>query len=142
MDDLAMGKEDQWEQLFNEETLAHICQSIAVMEEEIFDEFRVRMGEGVVMSHYWRLKFILVRSMDERESYADLIRIMVGKLKEEEKNNLDHMCSLLHLSKSPFQLIPRGEDVAMAESSQAGEGKGHRQDTTDAQDEAKSSWRC
>ena len=52
MADPAMGDEDQWENLFNEETPAHIRQSIAVMEEEIFDEFKVRLGEGVVMSHY------------------------------------------------------------------------------------------
>ena len=49
------------------------------MEEEIFGEFKVRLGEGVVMSHCLCLKFILSRSMDERESYAKLIRITVDK---------------------------------------------------------------
>ena len=52
MADPVMGEEDQWEQLFNEEMPAHIYQSIVVMEEEIFDEFKVKLGEGVVMSHY------------------------------------------------------------------------------------------
>ena len=70
MADPALGDEEQWEHLFIKETRAHICQSIAVMEEEIYGEFKVRLGEGVVMSHYWRFKFILSRSMDERESYA------------------------------------------------------------------------
>ena len=116
MADLAAKEEVQWEQLFNEETPAHIRQSIAVMEEEIFGEFKVRLGEGVVMSHYWRLKFILSRSMDERESYTELIRITVGKFQEEAESNLKHMRSLLRLSGSPFQRVSRGEDVAMAES--------------------------
>ena len=52
MADPAAGEEVQWEQLFNEETLARIRQSIAVMEEEIFGEFKMRLGEGVLMSHY------------------------------------------------------------------------------------------
>ena len=52
MADPVIGEEDQWEQLFNEEMPAHIRQSIAVMEEDIFSEFRVKLGEGMVMSHY------------------------------------------------------------------------------------------
>ena len=52
MVDPAMGEEDQWKQLFNEEMPTHIRQSIAVIEEEIFSEFKVKLGEGVVMSHY------------------------------------------------------------------------------------------
>ena len=48
----AAGEEVQWEKLFNKETPAHIRQSITVMEEEIFGEFKMRLGEGVVMSHY------------------------------------------------------------------------------------------
>ena len=136
----ATGEEVQWEQLFNEETPAHIRQSIAVMEEEIFGEFKVRLGEGVVMSHYWRLKFILYRSMDERESYAELIRITVGKFQEEVESNLEHMCSLLHLFGTPFQRVPRGEDVAMAKSSQA--GASNRQGVDQVLNEAESSRRC
>ena len=52
MDDPVMGEEDQWEQLFNKEKPSHIHQYIVVMEEEIFGEFKVKLGEGVVMSHY------------------------------------------------------------------------------------------
>ena len=62
--------------------------------------------------------------MDERESYAELIHITVGKFKEEAESNLEHMRSLLRLSGPPFQHVPRGEDVAMAESSQAGASNG------------------
>ena len=142
MADSTLGDEDQWEHLFNEEMPIHIRQSIAIMEEEIYDEFKVRLGEDVVMSHYWRLKFILSRSMDERESYAKLICITVGKFKEEAECNLDHMNNLLRLLGPPFQHVPKGEDVAMADSSQAGEGKGLGHGATDVQDEVESSWRC
>ena len=72
------------------------------MEEEIFGEFHVNLGDGVVMSHYWRLKFILSHSMNERESYMELIHITVGKFKDEAENNLGHMHSLLCLSAPPF----------------------------------------
>ena len=54
--------------------------------------------------------------MNERESYTELIYIIVGKFKDEAKNNLGHMCSLLHLSALPFQHIPREEDMNMKES--------------------------
>ena len=83
------------------------------MEEEIFGKFRVKLGEGVVMAHYWRLKLILSRSMNERESYTDLIHITMGKFKDETENNLDHMHILLRLSGPPFQRIPREEDVSV-----------------------------
>ena len=79
MADPAAGEEVQWENLFNEKTSSHIRQSIVVMEEEIFGKFKVRLGEGVVMSHYRRLKFILSHSMDEQESYTELIHITVDK---------------------------------------------------------------
>ena len=84
------------------------------------------------MSHYWYLNFILSRSMDERECYVNLIRITMGKFKEEIESNLDHMRSLLRLSGPPFQRVSKGEDVAMEESIQAGEGKGHGHGTTNA----------
>ena len=77
--------------------------------------------------------------MDEKEIYADLICIIVGKFKEEAESNLDHMHSLLHLSGPPFQRVSRGEDVAMAESNQVGAGNG--QGTDQVQDEAESSHR-
>ena len=134
------NEEDQWKWLFNTETLAQIRHSIAAMEEEIFSDFRVKLGEGVVMSHYWRLKFILSHSMNERDRYVELIRIMVGKFKDEVENNLDHMRSLLHVSRSPFQRILKEEDVNMEESNQVGVNDGKH--TNDAQDEAELSRRC
>ena len=94
------------------------------------------------MSHYWCLKFILSRSMEERDSYAELIRITVGKFKDEAKSNMDHMHSLLRLSGPPFQCVPKSEDVAMADSSQVGEVKGQVLSAIDVQDEAESSRRC
>ena len=48
----------------------HIRQSIAVVENEIFRELRLKLGSEVAMSNYWRLKFILSCSMNERESFA------------------------------------------------------------------------
>ena len=76
----------------------------------------------------------------EREGeLCGVICIMVGKFKDEAENNLDHMRSLLRLSGPPFQCVPRVEDMAMAESSQAGVGNG--QGVNNAQDEAKSSRR-
>ena len=77
--------------------------------------------------------------MDERESYAELIRITVGKFKEEAESNLDHMRSLLRLSGPPFQRVSRGEVVAMAESSQVGVSNG--QGANHGQDEVESSRR-
>ena len=57
--------EEDWERLFREETPEHIQNSINVMEEEVYSEFRLRLGGDIVMSNYWRLKFILARSMDK-----------------------------------------------------------------------------
>ena len=92
------------------------------------------------MSHYWCLKFILSSSMDERESYAELYRIIVGKFQEEAESNLEHMHSLLRLSGPPFQRVSRGEDVAMAQSSQVGARNGQGADQV--LDEAELSRRC
>ena len=77
------------------------------MEEDILGEFRVKLGERVVMLHYWRLKFILSRSMNERKIYTNIICIIVGKFKDEAKNNLGHMRNLLCLLGPPFQFIPK-----------------------------------
>ena len=66
----------------------------------------------------------------------------MGKFKEEAERDLDHMNNLLRLSGPPFQHVPKGEDVAMADSSQEGEGKGLGHGATDVQDEVESSWRC
>ena len=92
--------EYQWEWLFKEERPEHIRHFIAAMEEEIL--FHVNLGDGVVMLHFWRLKFIISRSMNERESYMELIHITMGKFKDEAENNLGHMHSLLCLSAPPF----------------------------------------
>ena len=78
--------------------------------------------------------------MNERESYAKLIRITVDKFKDEAKNNLDHMRSLLRLSAPPFQCIPR-EDVSMEESIYAEANQGIGQGNNNAQDEVESSRR-
>ena len=55
-----------WESLLCEETPTHIRDSIATMENELFGEFRLRLENDVVISKYWRLKFILSRAMRER----------------------------------------------------------------------------
>ena len=101
------GNEEEWERLFNEETPEHIQHSIAVMENEIYGEFRLKLGREVVMSNYYRLKFILSHSMNERESYVKLIRITMGTFKDDAESNLSHMRSLLRLSTPPFQCVPR-----------------------------------
>ena len=64
------------------------------MESEIFGEFRVNLGCEVVMSNYRRLKFILSCSMNERERFAELVKIMVDTFKEDAESILVHMKSL------------------------------------------------
>ena len=58
--------------------------------------------------------------MNERESYAELIRITVGTFKDDVESNLIHMCILLSLSAPPFQRVPRNEDADMEEYIQVG----------------------
>ena len=96
------NEEEQWEWLFNEETPKHIQRSIVVMENDIFGEFCMKQGGDIVMSNYWWLKFILSRSINERESYAKLICITVGTFKDDAERNIVHMRSLLRLSAPPF----------------------------------------
>ena len=80
--------------------------------------------------------------MNERESYAELIHITMGKFKDEAENNLGHMHSLFCLSAPPFQRIPWEEDVSMEESSHVEANQGTGQGNNNAQDEAESSHRC
>ena len=93
---------EEWERLFNEEMSKHIQRSIGVMENEIYGEFIMNLGRDVVISNYWRLKFILSRSMNERDSYVELIQITVGTFKDDAVRNIVHMRSLLRLSAPPF----------------------------------------
>ena len=96
------NEEEEWERLFNEEKLKHIQPSIGVMENEIYGEFIMNLGRDVVISNYWRLKLILSHSMNERDSYVELIRITVGTFKDNAERNIVHMCSLLRLSAPHF----------------------------------------
>ena len=72
-----------WEDLFNQETPEHIRKSITMMENDILGKFRPSLGRDVTMSNYWRLKFILSHSMNERENFTDLVRIIVSTFKED-----------------------------------------------------------
>ena len=111
------------------------------MENDIYGEFRLKLGREVVMSNYWRLKFNLSRSMNERENYAELIRITVGTFKDDAESNLIHMRSLLRLSTPPFQRVPRNEDADMEESTQADASQGNGRGNNNAPDEIESSHR-
>ena len=103
------NEEEEWETLFNQETLEHIQCSIAMMEMEIYGEFKLNLGHELVMFNYWRLKFILSHSMNERDIFAELVRIIVGTFKEDAESNLVHMISLLQLAE-PLQRGQRNVD--------------------------------
>ena len=75
------NEEEEWERIFNEETSKHIQRSIVAIENEIYGEFRMKLGREFVMSNYWRIKFIISRSMNERDNYAELICITMGTFK-------------------------------------------------------------
>ena len=60
-----------WEALFREETLDHIRESITATEDEIYREFKLRLGPKVTISNYCRMKFILARTMIEQERFWD-----------------------------------------------------------------------
>ena len=49
----------EWEALFHKETPYYKCDSIATMEDEIYGEFKLRLGPEVTILNYWRLEFIL-----------------------------------------------------------------------------------
>ena len=46
------GQEVDWEALFQKEALGYIQKSIASMEDEIYGEFRLRLGHDITMSNY------------------------------------------------------------------------------------------
>ena len=82
------------------------------METEIFGEFRLRLGPEVVISNYCLLKFILSRAMRERESFGDLVKIIVSTFKEDAEKILVHMRDLMQLTKPPFQHTTKGINEA------------------------------
>ena len=55
----------------------------------------MNLEHEVFMYNYWRLKFILSRSMNDRERFVELVRITVGTFKEDAQIILVHMRSLL-----------------------------------------------
>ena len=97
------NEEEEWERLFNEETPEHIQCSIVALVNEIYGEFRMNLEREVVMSNYWRINFILFCSMNDRDSYAEMIHITMDTFKENDERNLAYMCSLLRLYEPPFQ---------------------------------------
>ena len=72
------------------------------MEDEIFGEFRLRLGHDIPMSNYWRLKFILVNSIGERESFRDCVNLTVNTFKEDVEKGITHMKILMQLSEPLF----------------------------------------
>ena len=89
------------------------------------------------MSNYWRLNFILARSMDERDSYADMVKVTVGIFKEYAENNMRYMNEVLRLSAPPFIREPRRDIVEVTEASQVGLNQSARE-ANEASEEAKS----
>ena len=86
----------------------------------MYSEFRLRLGGDIVMSNYWRLNFILARSMDERDNYAEMVRVSMGIFKEDAENNMRYMNEALRLSAPPFIRKPRRDIVEVAEANQEG----------------------
>ena len=48
----AGSQEVDWEALFQKEALGYIQKSIASMEDEIYGEFKLRLGHDITMSNY------------------------------------------------------------------------------------------
>ena len=95
-------QEVDWEVLFKKEALAHIHKLIAAMEDEIYGEFKIKLGYNITMSNYWRLKFILAKSMSERESFGECMNLTINTFKEDVEKELIHMKRLMQLSDPPF----------------------------------------
>ena len=110
-----------WEALFRKESLEHIWNSIAAMENEIFWEFRLSLGLEVAISNYQCLNFILSRAMRERESFGDLVKITISTFKEDADKSLVHMRDLMQLSEFPFQHT--NKDINEVGTNNANEGK-------------------
>ena len=79
------------------------------MEDEIYGEFSLILGHDITVSNYWRLKFILSKSMGEREIFIDCVDIMVNTFKEDVEKDLIHKKILMQISEPPFN-IPNKED--------------------------------
>ena len=92
------------------------------------------------MSNYWRLKFILAHSMDERDNYTEMVRVIVGIFKEDAENNLRHMNEVLRLLAPPFIRKPRRDIVEAIEAIQAGSNQSAGE-ANEASEEAESSHR-
>ena len=54
------------------------------------------------MSNYWRLKFILAKSMGEMESFIDCVTLMVNIFKEDVEKGITHMKILMQIFEPPF----------------------------------------
>ena len=72
------------------------------MEEEIYGEFKLRLGHDITISNYWRLKFILARSMSERESFRECVNLTVNTFKEDAEKGITRMKRIMQLSEPPF----------------------------------------
>ena len=103
--------------MFNQETQEHIRKSLMAMENEIFREFKLRLGRDMTMSNYWRLKLILSRSMNGSESFVGLVRIIVNHFKEDVEKGLVCMKSLLQLIEPLFQHGSKGNNDEGASNS-------------------------
>ena len=72
------------------------------MEDEIYGEFRLRLGHDITMFNYWRLKFILDKSMDEREIFRYCVNLTISTFKEDAEKGLTHMKILMQIYEPPF----------------------------------------
>ena len=86
------------------------------MENEVFREFKLKLGPDVVISNYWRLNFTLFRAMCEWESFGEMVKLTVSMFKEDAESNLGHMQEVIHLSKPPFQRQQRTKEGATSKS--------------------------
>ena len=106
---VASDQEVDWEAIFQKEGPTHIHKSIAAMEDEIYGEFRLRLGHEITMFNYWRLNFILAKSMGEREIFRYCVNLTVNTFKEDAEKGVTHMKILMQLSEPPFNR-PNKED--------------------------------
>ena len=87
------------------------------MEDEIYGEFRLRLGHEITMFNYWRLNFILDKSMDERERFIYCVNLIVSTFKEDFEKGLTHMKILMQISEPPFSRENKEEnDASMRKS--------------------------
>ena len=69
------------------------------------------------MSNYWRLKFILAKSMSERESFGECVNLTVSTFKEDAEKGIIHMKNLMQLSEPPFSRSSKDDkDVSTSKS--------------------------